>query len=65
MQCAISPRSHLLRGLLALVLLILAFAGSWHPWLVAGLLIGAFILLRGCPMCWLMDYWRFRRQSRS
>jgi hypothetical protein len=28
--------------------------GSAHMWLVPPLLLGALILLRGCPMCWLL-----------
>ncbi len=29
-------------------------SGSERVWLLLPLLIGALLLLRGCPMCWLM-----------
>lgn len=64
MQCAISPRAHLLRGLIAFALLVLAFARAWPTWAFLSMLIEAFLLLRGCPMCWLLDYIRLRRQIR-
>ena len=46
---------HLLRGLGAAALIAGAIAvGASHLWLVLLLLLGALLLLRGCPMCWLM-----------
>jgi len=45
----------LLRGLGGAVLIVLALmSGSERVWLLLPLLIGALLLLRGCPMCWLM-----------
>lgn len=53
MFCSRSVSVHLLRGLGAVLLLIAAFAlGREHVWLWPPLLIGAVVLLRGCPMCW-------------
>ena len=55
MFCSRSVSLHLLRGLGAVTLLVAAFAfGSEHVWLWPPLLIGAVVLLRGCPMCWLI-----------
>ena len=52
MSCSRSLYVHLLRGLGAVALLVLGFvyanAIAWLP----VLLIGAVVLLRGCPMCW-------------
>ena len=55
MSCDRAMSVHLLRGLGAVVLLVAAFAfGGEHPWLVLVLLPGVIVLLRGCPMCWLV-----------
>lgn len=55
MFCSRSVSVHLLRGLGAVLLLIAAFMfGREQVWLVPPLLVGAVILLRGCPMCWLV-----------
>ena len=54
MFCSRSITIHLLRGLGAVLLLIAAFMfGREQVWLVPPLLVGAVILLRGCPACWL------------
>lgn len=55
MFCSRSVPIHLLRGLGAVLLLIAAFiVGREQVWLVPPLLVGAVILLRGCPACWLV-----------
>ena len=55
MFCSRSLSIHLLRGLGGAVLIVLALmSGSERVWLLLPLLIGALLLLRGCPMCWLM-----------
>lgn len=44
---------HLGRGVAGLVLLGVALATSGAaPWLAGGALLGALLLLRGCPLCW-------------
>lgn len=54
MFCSRSVSIHLLRGLSAIGLIALAVIyGTDRVWLVAPLLIGAVVLMRGCPMCWL------------
>ena len=55
MFCSRSVSIHLLRGVGAVAMLALAILyGSERAWLVPPLLIGAVVLMRGCPMCWLM-----------
>jgi hypothetical protein len=55
MYCSRSVSVHLLRGVGALALLVVAFAlGREHVWLWPPLLIGAVVLLGGCPMCWTL-----------
>jgi hypothetical protein len=55
MFCSRSISVHLLRGLGAVALVALAImVGGDHLWLVPPLVIGALVLMRGCPMCWLM-----------
>ncbi|MEJ7806822.1 MAG: hypothetical protein WKG03_12995 [Telluria sp.] len=57
MFCSSSVGIHLLRGLGAAGLLGLASTTGMSPWMrlaAAPLVVGAFFLLRGCPMCWLM-----------
>ncbi len=55
MSCSRSISVHLLRGLGAVVLVVLAFSyGGGHPVLFPLLLVGAVALLGGCPMCWMM-----------
>jgi hypothetical protein len=53
MHCSRSVSVHVLRGAGALTLLVAALAfGREHVWLWPLLLIGAVVLLGGCPMCW-------------
>jgi hypothetical protein len=57
MYCSRSMAVHLLRGFGAVGLIALAFIyGEGHAWLFPPLLIGAVVLMRGCPMCWLMGF---------
>ncbi len=54
MFCSRSVSLHLLRGAAAIAMIVLAvISGKDRVWLVAPLLIGAIVLMRGCPMCWL------------
>jgi len=55
MYCSTSVSVHLLRGAAAVGLIVAALflSGYGVVWsAIAG--IGAIVLLRGCPMCWLM-----------
>lgn len=53
MSCSRSVTVHLLRGAGAIALIATAFTfGGDRVWLWPPLLIGAIILLGGCPMCW-------------
>jgi hypothetical protein len=58
MFCSRSIGVHLLKGLGAFVLIGLALYMSAYQrayiLITPLLLIGAFLLFRGCPMCWLM-----------
>jgi len=55
MYCSRSMTVHLLRGFGAVGLIALAVIyGEAHVWLWPPALIGAVLLMRGCPMCWLM-----------
>ena len=55
MSCDRAVSVHLLRGLGAVVLLAAAFVfGGEQVWLLPPLLLAAIVLLRGCPMCWLV-----------
>ncbi len=54
MFCSRSVSIHLLRGVAAIAAIVLAVIyGQDRIWLAAPLLIGAVVLMRGCPMCWL------------
>jgi hypothetical protein len=54
-RIAAAPYPHLLRGLGAVVLIVLTVTyGGAHAWLLPPPLIGAIILMQGYPMCWLM-----------
>jgi len=45
--------THLLRGLVAAVLIALAVAiHITHPWLAGIAGLAAVVMLRGCPLCW-------------
>lgn len=65
MFCSTSLTEHLLRGALAALLLAGALLGDWHPILNAGALLGALVLMRGCPMCWLIGLFQTRPQRRA
>jgi hypothetical protein len=66
MSCSRSFYIHLLRGAGAVSLLLLGFVyASASPWLLPVTLVGAVVLLRGCPMCWLMGLSDFRSAGRS
>lgn len=55
MYCSRSITLHLLRGFSAAGLIALAVLfGEAHEWLLPPALIGAVVLMRGCPTCWLM-----------
>lgn len=55
MSCSRSLSLHLLRGAGAVALLVLGLVyADAMPWLLPMALAGAVVLLRGCPMCWLM-----------
>jgi hypothetical protein len=55
MYCSRSMTVHLLRGFGAAGLIALAVIyREAHAWLLPPALIGAIVLMRGCPMCWLM-----------
>jgi len=67
------PRSrtvgaHLLRGLCAFALVAAALAGSGaYPTLRAAAALGALLLWRGCPACWLVGLvqaWRHRTAAK-
>lgn len=66
MYCSSSVTVHLLRGLAALALL--AFALFFNPYgmvLSAAALVGAVVLLRGCPMCWMMGLFETMRKDKG
>ena len=55
MFCSRSVTIHLLRGFGAIALIVLAGVyGGECLWLLPPLLIGAVVLMRGCPSCWLL-----------
>lgn len=55
MYCSSSLLMHLLRGVGAIVLVIIAFfIVPVYPISIVPVLIGVMLLLRGCPMCWLV-----------
>lgn len=55
MFCSTSITEHLLRGLCAAALIGFTLLGTDFPklWRVLAA-AGALLLMRGCPMCWLM-----------
>ena len=66
MYCSRSITVHLLRGFGAIGLITLAIVyGSAQPWLLPPLLIGAVVLMRGCPMCWLMGLFETAKAGRN
>lgn len=66
MNCSRSTTMHLLRGFGAVGLIALAVVyGEAHAWLLPPLLIGAVVLMRGCPMCWLTGLFETARAGRN
>lgn len=69
MFCSRSIWTHLMRGMGAATLIALAiYLGTEQPWLFIPLVVGAVLLLRGCPMCWLfglVETINNRRNARS
>jgi hypothetical protein len=66
MFCSTSISVHLLRGLGALALIFAAFyceSGSALLSIIA--LVGAFFLMRGCPMCWTLGLFETLRRGRN
>jgi hypothetical protein len=66
MFCSSSVSIHLLRGAaaLALVAAVLYF-NSFGPIGSSLALLGALLLLRGCPMCWLMGLFETMAKGRE
>ena len=64
MFCSTSITIHLLRGLAAAALLAAAAVSDGLPGPVrlAGV-VGAFILMRGCPACWVIGLLESARRS--
>lgn len=55
MFCSTSVSVHLLRGAAAIGLIFAAFYLSSYGFIWSALAgLGAIVLLRGCPMCWLV-----------
>lgn len=55
MFCSTSVGMHLLRGAAALALIFAAVFFSSYGWAWSVIaVLGAVVMLRGCPMCWLM-----------
>lgn len=66
MYCSRSIGVHLLRGFGAVGLIVLAILyGGAHAWLLPPALLGALVLMRGCPMCWLMGFVEVAKAGRT
>jgi hypothetical protein len=66
MSCSRSVSIHLLRGVAALALIVGAVLFSGYGAVGSGLaVVGALLLLRGCPMCWLIGLIETISHSRS
>lgn len=66
MYCSSSVWVHLLRGAAAVGLLFAAFfLSSYGVLWSAPAVIGAVVLLRGCPMCWLMGLFETMARGRN
>lgn len=67
MFCSTSVTQHLLRGICALALLVCAaLVFQTHPLWALLPLAGALVLMRGCPMCWLVGLFEtIARRRRS
>ena len=63
MYCSTSIRWHLLRGIAALIAIGVALRfGIDHPVVAIFAVLSAMLLLRGCPMCWLLGLFERIRQ---
>lgn len=58
-----SVRVHVARGVLGLVLAVVAFALAGSQPLALLLLVPAVVAWRGCPTCWLMGLGATRRRA--
>jgi len=66
MFCSTSVSVHLLRGAAAIFLIFAAVYLSAYGVLWSGIaVIGAVLLLRGCPMCWLMGLFETIKNGRE
>ena len=69
MYCSTSIGAHMLRGLGAAGLLALSFYVGARvpalPLLIIPMLIGAVLLLRGYPMCWVMGLFETVAQRKT
>lgn len=71
MFCSNSVGRHLGRGAAALVLMAAAFGlhglvAGWTGTVLSLLaVLGAFVLMRGCPMCWLMGLFQALQAGRT
>ncbi|MCV2356782.1 hypothetical protein LNV09_21795 [Paucibacter sp. B2R-40] len=66
MFCSSSVSIHLLRGAAAFALIAAALLFNQWGQIGSGLaLVGAFLLLRGCPMCWLMGLFETIAKGRN
>ncbi len=66
MPCSRSVSIHLLRGAAALALIVGAVLFSGYGAIWSGLaVVSALLLLRGCPMCWLIGLIETISHSRS
>ena len=65
MLCSTSVGIHLLRGAAAFALIfsVLYFSLGWMGSALA--IVGAVVLLRGCPMCWLMGLFETMARRRQ
>ena len=65
MFCSTSVWVHLVRGIAAAAMIAgVFFVQADYPILIIPLLIGAVVLLRGCPMCWLIGLFETARNQR-
>ena len=66
MFCSTSVSVHLLRGAAAIALIFAAIFFSSYGLLWSALAgIAAVVLLRGCPMCWMMGLFETMQRSRA
>lgn len=66
MFCSTSIIQHVLRGIGALALLVCAaLVFQAHPLWALLPLAGALLLMRGCPMCWLVGLFETIAQRRN